>query len=386
MMSSAIRDGVRAKTVSWGEHVVLRRGSLIKSPFFFLVVIPTLLAGIYFSLIASDIYVSESRFVVRSQDKETQSGIGALLQGTGFTRSGDNVYVVRDFIQSRDALEQLDQRLKVSGMFGAKSVDLASRFDPFGFDPSFESLYKYYSRRVDTDVESTSGITTLTINAFSASNAYAINAELVAAAERLVNKMNERMQSDLVASAQREADRAKAAAVIAELNLARYRTSKQIYDPERQSVLQLQQISKLQEAIVETKAEIAQIRSFAPGNPRLQALTTRLASLQQQADGQMASIAGGGASLTQKATEFSRLQIERVFAERQLTLALATLESARNEALRKQLYVEVVASPNRPDMPIRPYRPKNVLVTFIAGLVVWGIVTLLMAGIREHHG
>ncbi|CAM2188978.1 Capsule polysaccharide export inner-membrane protein BexC [Burkholderia cepacia] len=363
----------------------MRWSSLIKSPFFFLVVIPTLLAGVYFGLVASDIYVSESRFVVRSQDKEAQSGLGALLQGTGFTHSEDSVYVVRDFMQSRDALGQLEKELNVSAMFGAKSVDLVSRFNPLGVDPSFENLYKYYSRRTDIDVDSTSGITTLTVNTFTDSSAYAINGALLAAAERLVNKMNARMQSDLVAAARREVDAAKAVAVAAESNLARYRTSKQVYDPERQSVLQLQQIAKLQEDIVETKAEIAQVKSFAPNNPRLQALTTRLASLLQQSDGQMASIAGGNVSLTQKMGEYSRLQLERTFAERQLTSALATLESARNEALRKQLYVEVVASPNRPDVPIRPHRIKSVLVTFIAGLVIWGIASLLMAGIREHH-
>lgn len=184
--------------------MVMRWSSLIKSPFFFLVVIPTLLAGVYFGLVASDIYVSESRFVVRSQDKEAQSGLGALLQGTGFTHSEDSVYVVRDFMQSRDALGQLEKELNVSAMFGAKSVDLVSRFNPLGVDPSFENLYKYYSRRTDIDVDSTSGITTLTVNTFTDSSAYAINGALLAAAERLVNKMNARMQSDLVAAARRK--------------------------------------------------------------------------------------------------------------------------------------------------------------------------------------
>jgi capsular polysaccharide transport system permease protein len=368
-----------------GEDLVIRLGNLIRSPFFFIVVVPTCVAIAYFGMLASDIYVSESRFVVRSQDKTSQAGLGAFLQGTGLTHSEDSVYVVHDFIQSRDALAELERQEKVSRMFESKSVDIVNRFDPFGMDNSFEGLYKYFDRRVDIDVDSTSGITTLSANAFSARDAYTINASLLAMAERLINKMNSRMQSDLIASAQREVDIAKDAAGIAESKLTRYRTSQQIFDPERQSSLQLQRLSKFQEDIVETKAQIAQLRSFAPGNPQLSALTTRLASLQQQADEQMSQVAGGKASLTEKAGEYSRLQLEEAFAEKQLASAMATLESARNEALRKQMYVEVVANPNTPDVPIRPRRVKNVLITFFSCTIVWGIASLLMAGIREHH-
>src|SRR5689334_1498219 len=48
------------------------------------VVIPTALAVVYFSLIASDRYISESRFVVRSnKGTSTGSSLGGLLSGGG---------------------------------------------------------------------------------------------------------------------------------------------------------------------------------------------------------------------------------------------------------------------------------------------------------------
>ncbi|KVH43916.1 hypothetical protein WJ39_01740 [Burkholderia diffusa] len=346
---------------------------------------PAVVAIIYFGILASDIYVSESRFVVRSQDKSSQAGLGAILQGTGLTRSADNVYVVHDFIQSRDALAQLESRENVSRMFGSRHIDFVNRFDPFGLDNSFESLYEYFVRRVDVDVDSTSGITTLTVSAFSARDAHTVNASLLSMAEHLINQMNARMQTDLIASAQHDVDVAQRAAADAESNLARFRTSQQVFDPERQSSLQLQQLSKLQESIVETKTQIAQLRSLAPGNPQMSALAMRLASLQQQADEQMSQVAGGKASLTKKAAEYSRLQLEQVVAEKLLASAMAALESAHSEALRKQMYVEVVAKPNTPDVPIRPRRMKSVFIAFVGSLIVWGIASLLMAGIREHH-
>lgn len=127
------------------------------------VIIPTLVAGIYFGLMASDLYTSESRFVVRNPQRQATPGIGALLQGAGFARSQDDTYSVFDYIQSRDALHALDGKFKLYERFGNKHIDLLSRLDPFGVDKSFESLYLYYLKRVDIRVDAASSISTLKV-------------------------------------------------------------------------------------------------------------------------------------------------------------------------------------------------------------------------------
>ena len=64
-----------------------RRLRVLLSPLFFMsVLLPTAVASVYYGLIASDTFVSESRFVVRSPQRPQLSGIGAILQGGGFAR------------------------------------------------------------------------------------------------------------------------------------------------------------------------------------------------------------------------------------------------------------------------------------------------------------
>ena len=58
--------------------------------FFLTVVVPTTIAIIYYGVIASDVFISESRFVVRSPQRQAQTGLSALLQGGGFARSQDD--------------------------------------------------------------------------------------------------------------------------------------------------------------------------------------------------------------------------------------------------------------------------------------------------------
>src|ERR1017187_9272855 len=65
--------------------------------FLITVFLPTLISIIYFGFIASDIYISESRFVVRSPEHQASTGLGALFQGAGFSRSQDDTYSVHDY-------------------------------------------------------------------------------------------------------------------------------------------------------------------------------------------------------------------------------------------------------------------------------------------------
>ena len=77
--------------------------------FLLTVVLPTLLATLYFGLFASDVYVSESQFVVQSPDKPATSGLGILLKSTGFSNAGDEVFAAEHYVQSRDALHALNK-------------------------------------------------------------------------------------------------------------------------------------------------------------------------------------------------------------------------------------------------------------------------------------
>ncbi|MBU2586617.1 MAG: hypothetical protein KJ872_00720, partial [Alphaproteobacteria bacterium] len=77
-------------------------------------------------------------------------------------------------------------------------------------------------------------------------------------------------------------------------------------------------------------------------------------------------------------------QLRREFADKQLGIALASLQDARNEARRQQAYVERVSQPSLPDDAVEPRRLRGVLATLIIGLVAWGILTMLLAGVREH--
>ena len=70
--------------------------------------------------------------------------------------------------------------------------------------------------------------------------------------------------------------------------------------------------------------------------------------------------------------------------ERQLAVALTAYQEAQAEARRKQAYVERISNPSLPDDSAYPRRLRNILATFVLGLLAWGVASMLLVGIREH--
>lgn len=354
--------------------------------FLLTVVLPTALAILYFGLFASDVYVSESRFVVRSPDKPSTSGLGVLLKSAGFSNAGDEIFAAHEYVKSRDALKDLNRNDAVKRAYDNSGISIFDRFNPLGFSGTYEDLYNYYRGKVGVEYATTSSITTLTVRAFTAQDAQKFNRQLLERSEDLVNRLNNRGRSDLVQFATQEVVEAKLAAREAALTLAQFRNSRGIIDPEKQAALQLEMVSKLQDELIGARTQLQQLRAMAPENPQIPILETRISSLTREIEEQLGLVAGNRRSLSATAAQYQRLQLEREFADRRLAAAMNSLEEARNEARRKQAYVERIVQPSLPDEAQEPRRLRGIFATFILGLVAWAILTMLIAGVREHHG
>ncbi|MGF6916148.1 hypothetical protein [Paraburkholderia sp. 40] len=356
--------------------------------FLLTVVLPTAISIIYFGLVASDQYTSVSSFLIRSPENNNTSALGGLLKGvSGFSQSNNDSYTVKDYIESRDALKVLDDRLHIKDAFGKDSIDLVNRFSPFGGENSMEDFYRYYGKKIVTaEIDSSSSIVTLSTDAFDADLAWRMNKQLLDLSEQIVNQMNERARQDLMNAAQRDVEVAKEHDRVATLALASYRNSAGVIDPERQSSVPLQQVGKLQDDLIATRVQIAEMQRLSPANPGLPSLQERATVLQQEIDKINRNIAGEpGHSLASKAATFQQLTLEKEFADKILASAITSLEQARVEAERKQLYLERISDPSLPDRAMAPRRGRNILATFLLGLILWGVLTIVIGGVREHY-
>jgi capsular polysaccharide transport system permease protein len=353
--------------------------------FVVIVLIPTALAIGYYGFVASDVYISESRFVVRSPQHPVQSGlVGQLLQSSGLSHSQDDTYSVRDYMLSRDALKELDDKLNVRKSYSSSQVDFLNRFGGIGWDKSFEQFYRYFGKHVGVEYDPSSSISVLTVSAFTAEDAYRINSELTEMGERLVNTLNDRSRQDLIRFADNEVKIASDKAKDASLALLSYRSSQSVFEPDKQAALQLEGVSRMQQELISTETELAQVKTLSPNNPQIRSLTSRVETLRQAITTEASKVTGAQGSLSARAPNFERLALDVEFADKQLGVALAELESARAEAQQKQLYLERLVQPNLPDKAMEPRRIRSMFTVFVLGCITWGVLTMLLASIREH--
>ena len=360
----------------------------INKLFLVLVVIPTLASSLYFGLIASDVYISQSKFVIYNpQTPSPGTGLGGLLQGVGLgNNSSYAANAVHDYLLSRDALQDLQKTLHYRQMVSQHGIDPFNRFGGWvWFDTTFEQLYRYYTRMVGDDVDATTNISTLNVDAYTASDAQRINQELLNLAQKLVNRMNARANQDSVQFYQRQVQAAEVKVQQAAEALAQYRNQSRVFSPAPQANLQAQLVGKLQAQQLTAQIQLGQMETNAPQNPRIPLLKKGIADLQQQIASQSAKVAGNRESLASKSVNYERLNLAQSFAQRELAASISSLEQARIQAQKQQLFIETIVTPLLPDEALAPHRWRGLLATVVVGLLLWGVFSVIFAGLREHH-
>lgn len=353
--------------------------------FYATTVVPTLAALLYFGLIASDEYTSESRFVVRSPDGQAPTPFGQMLKSAGFAKAQDDSYIVQDFILSRDAMVKLDEQLGIKGRYGASTVDLFSRFAGIDPDNSYEALHRFYRRKVTVQLDPASSIVTLSTAAFGGGTAFEMNRKLLEMSEALVNELNKRGRADLLAGAEREVQLAREKYRESSVALASFRSANQLIDPERQATIQLTQVSRLGDELIASKSLIARLESQAKESPQLPALRQQAKLLEREINRLGTEVQGSGSgSMAAKSDKYQALQLDKEIAAKFLAASMGALDAARVEVSRKAIYLERVAQPSRPDVAMEPRRIRSIVVVFLMGLVAWGILGMLLSSVKEH--
>jgi capsular polysaccharide transport system permease protein len=356
--------------------------------FIWIVLAPGALAVIYYLLLASPVYVSTAKFIVRAPTPSAgvaPTGLNAVLQGVGLAPAATDSFVVQDYMTSRDAIDMLDQNVHLREMLARSPTDFLARFPrPFEM-PTLENLARAYPRFVTVTYNSSTGVSTLEVKAFRPQDAKAIATDLLDGGEVLVNHLNDRADQDAIRDTKRQVEEAEAEVAKSEDILTAFRNQQRLIDPARSSQVNLELMGKLQSDIATLRAERAAVAAGAPQSPQLPGLDSRIRAYEAQAQDQQTDMAGANTSLASVIGQYERLTLDRDFAEKTLASAAAAGEEARLEAQRKRLYLERISQPSLADSAAGPQRLASLGTVFFTLLLIYAIVALMLAGFREHR-
>lgn len=360
----------------------LRRAAK-RNSFKLTVLLPTMIAAAYLVFIATPQFDSEARFLIRGRSPAPPSGISEMMASSGFRPSQEDAMGIRDYLQSHDAVGALRTKVPLVDIFRRPEADLLARL--WWEEPSAERLLDYYRRMVTVEYDTTSGITALRVHSFRAEDSQGIARELLSLSEAMVNRLNERLQQDGLRVAREELGRAEVRLSAAQLAMTEFRERERAVDPTRSGAVAVENIGRMEGALAQARAEMGEATRFARGdNPRVMQLRNRIEALTAQVAEERKRTSANESGLSQQISEFERLSLDRELARAQLSSATASLEKARVDAQRQQLFLLRIVEPNLAEYARYPKATLTVLYLFLTLSVAYGLAWLLIAGMREH--
>ncbi|MCM2292025.1 capsule biosynthesis protein [Allorhizobium sp. BGMRC 0089] len=350
--------------------------------FVLLVLVPFFVSALYFAFIASDQYTVEARFAVRSMDhNDTKMSDSNTLSMSAATQDAQ---IVASFIESNEMLDRLQPKIDYRAIFDRPGVDFLSRISR---NETREDFLDDWKQQVKAYIDASSGIITLKVRTFSPQDSLKLANAVIAESEILINQLSLRAREDALKGYQDEVKQsgAKYQASLEALN--RFQTESGLYSPE----IQAQQIGKLMTGLiakkldVETREYVAR-QSNATKGPAFEQLELTRKSLDKQIEDLKAQMTGGkNESLSRVLLTFSRLETDRMVAEKLYEASQQLYSQALADSLRKSLYVVVFVHPALPEESLYPLRIFSPFMVFLTLAITWCTAMLIWASVEDHR-
>lgn len=371
-----------------GDNLVARLRSWVAGHrrWLTIVALPTLLVAGYYYLVASDQYVSEAHFLVRSTNPTPPSvgGLGAALGlGAGGASGASDTAAVADYLTSHDAVDALEKRLDIAARYSRPGIDPVSRLRPA--HPTPERLLGYVRDKVEVRADPDTGVAILRVRSFSPQDSYQIAQTMLALGEERVNALNQRSRDSTLGVATRQLAEAERAVSAVQAQLTAFRRKDGDFNPQVTGTARVELVSTLQGQLAAARAQYAAMRSqLSPNSPQLVAMRDRVRGLEAQVAAEQGKLARGAGNVATSTGTFEALKLRQEFAAKRYDLAASAVQQAREQIIRQQLFVVQVVKPNMPGKSLYPQRWKIVLTVFVTLLLAYGIGWLIAAGVREH--
>ncbi len=352
-----------------------------RHPYWLAVLVSILGAGLYWSLIATDRYVSEANVVLQSARlAQPEFSVTSILSGG----TANDLLMLRDHLLSVDMLRKLDEALDLRAHYSTGGVDVLSRLDP---DAPMEHFHDYYRRRVSVEMDEYAHVLRIRAAAFDPATAHAMAALMLEEGERHMNRLGQRLAAEQVAFIENQVTDLRARLDAALESLLGYQNEQGLVSPTGT-------VESLSTVIAGLEAELASLEaqrralgaSQSERSPQMVQLRNRIDATKRQIDLERGRLAArSGDTLNRVSAGYETLQLQVDFAREMYSSALAALENTRVEAARSLKQVSVLQSPTLPEYATEPRRLYNVSAFALLALLAGLIVQLLAAIVRDHR-
>jgi capsular polysaccharide transport system permease protein len=375
-----------------------RRSRIVLGWFLLCVIAPFVATWFYISAVATQQYSASFSYVMQGSGGSAGTANGDGTINTSPTSAGASMaemmvanFMVSDYLSSPQAIKDIEQKLDVRAMFSQSRIDRLARLPQ---DASQETLARYWQGQISTNFDMMTGLTTVTIRAFSPEDAQALAAEMVVLSENLINELNLRPLADSVTFLE-----GQVAASITRLKAARdavqaFRSKYLSIDPAADASMTDILVGKLTDQYVAVTTQIAvlssQLTEDAPSVTQLErqaaAIADEIVKARQrvaQSSAELSNISSP-ASYAAQLQEFQNLQLELTIATSNYQSSEAALNAAKQRLSQQHFYVLTYVQPSAPQTSNYPDLFRALVIVLAVSLCFWIVSTLVALSLRDH--
>ena len=360
--------------------------SILRMKVLAIAILASLLAIIYWAVIASDRYVSEAQVLIQRTDMASSQALdftSLLSGGDGVSRSDQ--MLLRNRLLSLDMLQLLDKELGLREHYSSHDHDILSRM--FFHDASLEFFHRHFLSRVSVEYDEYAGVLVIQAQAYDPEMAQKITAALVREGERFMNAMGHQLAAEQVSFLEKQVKQRGEHALDARQRMLAFQNAKGLISPQSAAENLAAVVNKLEAQLTELNARKAALLGYlAPSAPGVVEVDLQIQAVEKQIKAEQTRLTSAkGQSLNKMVEEYQRLEQEALFMQDAYKSALVALEKGRVEATRTLKMVLVLQSPSLPEYPMQPRRLYNIVSFLIGALLLAGLAQILLAIVRDHR-
>lgn len=356
---------------------------LLKHPYWAICLVAIICMAFYWSLWASDRYVSKATVILQSAKASPVSefSISSILSGG---TSQHQLLILREYLLSTDMLQKLNAKLNLRSHYAASDIDFFSRLG--SADAPLGEFHEYYQDHVSIEMDDYAGVLRMEVQAFDPQTAHAITTMLLRAGEKRMNQMNRQLAAAQVDFIKTQVQELKN-------RLKQARDAVLAYQNEHNIISPVGTVETLTKVVAALQSELARLSAHKRAlsmthssySSAIQQVNREIDALNEQIqDLRRRMTASGGKALNKASAQYKTLQLKLEFARRMYTNALAALETIQVQAASSLKKVAVLQSPTMPQYSTAPERFHNIVVFAIFAVLAALIAHLLAAIVRDH--
>ncbi|MCB2136428.1 MAG: capsule biosynthesis protein [Rhodobacteraceae bacterium] len=346
------------------------------------VLLPALMAGWYFYVLATPLYATRSEFLIQQAEAQA-GGLASMFQGTQFATAQDSI-TVQSYLQSRDAMLRLDKELGFKAHFSQEGIDPLQRLDPGATN---EAAYKLYSRNVKIGFDPTEGIIKMEVIAADPTVSQRFSEALIRYAEEQVDHLTQRLREDQMLGARESFADAEAKMQAAQGRVLELQEKLGVIDPLTETNVVMSQVSTFESQLQQKRLQLqALLDNQQPNQARVDGTKADIARLEEliaTLRSQLTESSAGSESLARITGQLRVAENDLQTRQAMLSQAMQQLETARIEANRQVRYLSVGVSPVAPDEPTYPRAFENTLLAFLIFGGIYLMLSLTASILRE---